>query len=104
MRQVVAGIVSPLPNFDIIAVPALAEPDEEGGSSAPRDGSGGGHGFYLIAVPPSPTRPRAVHVNEALRYPKRNGATTRYLSEPEVAAAYRDRPRVWNDRLTAWTP
>ncbi|MGH3711590.1 MAG: hypothetical protein ACRDRQ_26590 [Pseudonocardiaceae bacterium] len=24
-------------------------------------------------------------------YPKRNGSTTRYLSEPEVATAYRDR-------------
>jgi hypothetical protein len=30
-------------------------------------------------------------VDEKLRYPKRNGTTTRYLSEPEVAAAYAER-------------
>ncbi len=45
----------------------------------------------MIAVPRSPAAPHAVLVNEALRYPRRNGATTRYLSEPEVAAAYRER-------------
>jgi hypothetical protein len=48
-------------------------------------------GFFLIAVPRSPSAPHAVLINEALRYPKRNGSTTRYLSEPEVAASYRDR-------------
>jgi hypothetical protein len=50
-----------------------------------------GHGLVLIAVPRSPLAPHAVLVNDGLRYPKRNGATTRYLSEPEVAAAYRER-------------
>ena len=30
-------------------------------------------------------------VNEGLRFPRRNGVTTRYLSEPEVATAYRER-------------
>jgi hypothetical protein len=42
-------------------------------------------------VPRSPAAPHAVLVNQSLRYPKRNGATTRYLSEPEVAAAHRER-------------
>ncbi len=48
-------------------------------------------GFIVIAVPRSPQAPHAVLVNDALRFPKRNGSTTRYLSEPELAAAYRDR-------------
>jgi hypothetical protein len=32
-----------------------------------------------------------VLINQGMRFPVRNGATTRYLSEPEVAAAYRER-------------
>jgi hypothetical protein len=32
-----------------------------------------------------------VIVNQGLRYPRRNGTVTRYLSEPEVATAYRER-------------
>jgi hypothetical protein len=39
----------------------------------------------------SPLGPHAVLVNEGLRYPRRNGAVIRYLSEPEVATAYRQR-------------
>jgi hypothetical protein len=42
-------------------------------------------------VPRSPSAPHAILYNDALRYAKRNGSTTRYLTEPEVAAAYRDR-------------
>ncbi|WP_448062258.1 AlbA family DNA-binding domain-containing protein [Cellulomonas hominis] len=76
MRQIVAAGVSPLPSFDIITV--LDEPES-------------GHGFLLVAVPRSVLAPHAVLVNESLRFPTRNGATTRYLSEPEVAAAYRAR-------------
>lgn len=76
IRQIVAGGVSPLPAFDVITVVD---------SDAP------GHGFVLIAVPRSVLAPHAILVNEALRFPARNGATTHYLSEPEVAAAYRAR-------------
>jgi hypothetical protein len=74
MRQVIAAGVSPLPMFDILTVPF-----------------GQADGCYLIAVPRSPMAPHAVLVNDALRFPRRNGATTRHLSEAEVAAAYRDR-------------
>ncbi|WP_405093141.1 hypothetical protein OG767_10085 [Micromonospora sp. NBC_01392] len=35
--------------------------------------------------------PHAVLINDGLRFPVRNGATTRYLSEPGVATAYRNR-------------
>jgi hypothetical protein len=76
MRQIVASLVSPLPTFDILQV---------------EDPQQAGHGFLLIAVPRSPSAPHAVLVNDGLRFPKRNGTTTTYLSEPEVAAAYRDR-------------
>lgn len=76
MRQVVASLVSPVPTFDIIAVAA-------------DDGSA--NGFYAVAVERTVAAPHAVLVGNALRYPRRNGTTTRYLSEPEVAEAYRAR-------------
>jgi hypothetical protein len=76
IRQIVASQVVPLPVFDVVRVEDPARP---------------GHGLVLIAVPRSPLAPHAVIVNDGLRYPRRNGATTRYLSEPEVAAAYRER-------------
>lgn len=78
IRQIVASLVSPMPVFDVVRVL-----DDPAGT--------GSHGFILIAVPRSPSAPHAVLVNNGLRYPKRNGSTTRYLSEPEVASAYRDR-------------
>jgi predicted HTH transcriptional regulator len=81
MRQVVASLVAPMPVFDVFTVPDTAR------GTTPSTN----RGFIVIAVPRSPNAPHAVLVNEALRYPRRNGATSRYLSEPEVAAAYRDR-------------
>ena len=76
IRQIVASRVVPMPVIDVMRVEDPARP---------------GHGLVLIAVPRSLLAPHAVIVNEGLRYPRRNGATTRYLSEPEVAAAYRER-------------
>ena len=77
IRQVVASLTAPMPHLDIIPVADQA--------------LGDGHGFLVIAVPRSTGAPHAVLVNDALRYPRRNGATTRYLSEAEVATAYRER-------------
>jgi hypothetical protein len=76
IRQIVGSQVVPMPVIDVLRIPDPARP---------------GHGLVLIAVPRSPLAPHAVLVNVSLRYPKRNGATTRYLSEPEVADAYRER-------------
>jgi Putative DNA-binding domain len=76
IRQVVASQVSPLPTLDVLQ---LEDPQHAG------------YGFILLAVPRSPMGPHAVLVNESLRFPKRNGTTTTYLSEPEVADAYRAR-------------
>jgi hypothetical protein len=73
IRQIVASQVAPLPTFDVLQV------DDPGHA---------GHGYLMIAVPRSPSQPHAVVVNDALRFPKRNGTTTTYLSEPQVADAY----------------
>lgn len=80
IRQIVAAGVSPMPAFDVLPVV------DDGGPEPQLP-----HGFVLIAVPRSPLAPHAVLINEGLRFPARNGATTRYLSEPEVAIAYRER-------------
>jgi Putative DNA-binding domain len=74
--QVVGSLVVPLPVFEPLPV---LKPGETG------------HGFLVVAVPRSPLAPHAVIVNQGLRFPRRNGTTTRYLSEPEVASAYRER-------------
>jgi len=74
--QVIGSQVVPLPVFDVLPVEDQATP---------------GHGFLVVAVARSPLGPHAVLVNEGLRYPRRNGAVIRYLSEPEVATAYRQR-------------
>lgn len=82
MRQVVASLVAPMPVFDILSV---VDP----GAGTGTDGTV--RGFIVVAVPRSSAAPHAVLINDALRFPARNGATTRYLSEPEVATAYRNR-------------
>jgi hypothetical protein len=74
--QIVGSLVVPLPVFEPLPV---LKPGETG------------HGFLVVAVSKSPLAPHAVIVNQRLRYPRRNGTTTRYLSEPEVASAYRER-------------
>ena len=77
MRQIVAGQVMPMPAFDIRQLEDPATP---------------GRGCLVVMVPPSPIAPHAVVIDKnSLRYPRRNGATTTYLSESDVAQAYRDR-------------
>jgi hypothetical protein len=85
IRQITASLIAPLPTFDIISIATAGDPML---------------GYLVIAVPRSVAAPHAVLVKNALRYPKRNGSTTRYLSEAEVAAAYLDRLRR-ADRLDA---
>ena len=77
MRQIVASGTAPHAAFEIRAI----------------KGKKPGKGFYLLIAEPSLDRPHAVLVGEGLRYPRRDGTTTRYLTEPEVADAYRDRFR-----------
>lgn len=76
MAQIIAGNVVPVPRFEVRPLP---EPDDAA------------HGFYALLVERTPAAPHAVVVGDGFRYPRRNGASTRYLTEPEVAQAYRDR-------------
>jgi hypothetical protein len=77
MRQIVATGTAPHAAFEIRSIP---------GEAASR-------GFYLLLAERSPLRPHAVLVRDGLRYPRRDGTTTRYLTEAEVADMYRDRFR-----------
>jgi hypothetical protein len=86
MSLIVAAQVAPVPVFDILPKEDPARP---------------GIGFYLIAAPRSPSAPHAVRINEGFRFPRRNGRTTTYLSEPQVAAAYRQRFTGFQSRLDA---
>ncbi|MFE2961962.1 AlbA family DNA-binding domain-containing protein [Nocardia tengchongensis] len=56
--------------------------------------TGPGVGYYVIIVPRSPDAPHAVATSDnghVVFYPLRDGATTRFLGEAEIAARYRDR-------------
>ena len=77
MLQIVASGTAPHAAFDVRRVP----------------GSAADKGFYLLVVQPSPYRPHAVLADTGLRFPRRDGSTTRWLSEIEVADLYRDRFR-----------
>lgn len=83
MRLIVASHVAPIPIFDVVAV----------------RGDVAGEGYYLLVVPPSTSGPHGVLINNGFRYPVRNGSTIRYLSEPEIAAAYRERFRTAGERV-----
>jgi hypothetical protein len=83
MLQIVAAGTAPYAEFEIETLPGPA-PD---------------HGFYVLVAPPSPLRPHAVVAGDALKYPRRNGTVTRWLSEVEVADLYRDRFRGQTTQL-----
>lgn len=76
MLQILAAGVAPMPALDVIALPEADNP---------------ARGWFVLAVPRSTRAPHAVLVNDGFRFPARNGTTTRYLSEPELASAYRRR-------------
>lgn len=82
MLQILASGSAPMPACEILAVRQAAESDT---------------GWYLLLVPRSRRTPHAVIVNEGFRFPVRHGTTIRYLSEPEIAAAYRLRYRHAGD-------
>jgi hypothetical protein len=83
IRQIAASNVTPHLTFDVRVL-----------HSADNDS----HGYYLLIVPPSTLTPHAVRQDRNLRFPRRDGTTTRWLTEPEVADAYRDRFRLAGDQ------
>jgi hypothetical protein len=90
MRQAVASTVAPLPTWYVVAVHDPA--------------AGSAMGFYLLAVAGTDQAPHALRKGPSLKYPARNGTSTRYLTEHEVADAYRNRfdgARARLDRLNA---
>jgi hypothetical protein len=85
MREVLASLLRPfLPGVEIRPVVDDTDP---------------ARGCYLVVVPRSTDAPHAVRRNDALAYPVRNEETTRYLTEGEVAARYRDRFAARVDQL-----
>lgn len=79
IRQVVANNTAPPVPYEPIRVP---NPDAED------------TGFLLLAVPRSPAAPHAVTASpskDVLRYPRRAGSQTDWLTETMVATAYRAR-------------
>jgi hypothetical protein len=76
IRQIAAGNIAPHLAFDVRVVASEGETNR---------------GYYLLVVPPSGFRPHAVRKDRDLRYPLRDGTTTRWLNEPEIADMYRDR-------------
>lgn len=95
IQQVVAAGISPLPTFDVEMIPDESDnpavPSSEDAGSAPGPEGQPQHGFILIAVLRTTSAPHAALIDDKLRFPVRSGTTTRYLSQPEVAAAYAER-------------
>lgn len=85
IRQVVASLVAPPPDLDVRRVTSTAV---------------SGAAYCLIAVARSDRAPHSVRRNNALAYPVRDGASTRYLSESEVATTYRNRFEVGRQRVS----
>jgi hypothetical protein len=78
VRQVLNGMVRPVPEVSVRTVPALTA-----------DGC-----FVLIGVTPSEAAPHCVAEKAgALSFPVRSGTTTRYLNEHELANLYQERQR-----------
>ena len=84
IQQILAARVAPLPETDVRTISSEDDPTL---------------GWTLIATAASARAPLAVRSGSALRYSIRVGSTTRHLSEPEVAAAYRDRDRRQQQRV-----
>ncbi|WP_181802460.1 hypothetical protein [Streptomyces shenzhenensis] len=81
IRQATASNTAPQVPYEAISVPNPKHP---------------GTGFLLLAVPRSPYGPHAVTMparasHGTLRYPRRAGSDTEWLTETDVATAYRAR-------------
>ncbi|MGI5292758.1 AlbA family DNA-binding domain-containing protein [Nonomuraea polychroma] len=91
IMSVAAERIFPKPQFNLREVP---EPGQNG--KIP-------HGLLLIIIPPSRTAPHAVvnpNSKDKLAYPRRHGSQKIWLTESEIAAAYRERFASSADRTT----
>jgi hypothetical protein len=85
LRQIGAGLITPHVPFDVRTIPSESKE---------------GRVYYVLVVPPSPLRPHAVRKGIDLRYSRRDGSSTRWLAEAEIAGMYRDRFRMVEDQLS----
>ncbi|MGY4928564.1 AlbA family DNA-binding domain-containing protein [Streptomyces sp. 900105755] len=76
IRQAVASNLRPTPRIEL-----FTKPDQPGSNQ----------GILLIAVPRSLDAPHAIVDQIRLAYPRRNGSTTTWLTEAEIATSYRRR-------------
>ncbi|WP_328698046.1 AlbA family DNA-binding domain-containing protein [Streptomyces sp. NBC_00342] len=76
IRQALASNLRPTPRIELFTKP---------------DQLGSNQGILLIAVPRSLDAPHAIVEQTRLAYPRRNGSTTAWLTEAEIATAYRRR-------------
>ncbi|MBO2448696.1 ATP-binding protein [Actinomadura barringtoniae] len=86
LRQTAQSQVSPYLDFDLYPLP---------------DGPGSLHGVLMVAVARSARAPHAVSESPQpglLGYPVRDGAQTRWMSEPEIFTRYRQRDQAIADR------
>jgi hypothetical protein len=70
IRQVAASTIHPAPGLEILLL---------------RETAGDAEGVIVVAVAPSPLAPHEVDG----RFPRRDGTTTKFLSEPEIDRLYR---------------
>lgn len=89
LLQIGAGNITPHVPFDVHVVPS-----ENDGKRV----------YYVLVVPPSPLRPHAVRKDTDLRYPRRDGSSTRWLAEAEIADMYRNRFRMAEDQISRIEP
>ncbi|MCX4427022.1 AlbA family DNA-binding domain-containing protein [Streptomyces mirabilis] len=83
IRQTIASNLRPTPRIELFPK---------------HDQPGSIQGILLIAVPRSLDAPHAIVEQTRLAYPRRNGSTTAWLTEAEIATAYRRRFEQLADR------
>lgn len=84
MRDLVTSYVYPFPQWDVFPVRLTGDSSR---------------GYYVLAVAASDLRPHAAKRGHGFAYPVRDGAKTRYLSEHEIASAYRNRFALVQSRV-----
>ncbi len=89
LLQIGAGNITPHVPFDVHVVPSRKDSKRV---------------YYVLVIPPSPLRPHAVRKDNDLRYPRRNGSSTRWLAEAEVADMYRNRFQMAEDQVARIEP
>ena len=83
--QVAGSKIRPYPEIAVRKINSTTEP---------------GKVFYIISVPPSNWGPHGVLIGDhALRWPRRSGTSRRWLSESEIADAYRQRHGKEEDQI-----